>query len=158
MERKTRTAAKTADDAAPAKTEGSAPSANVAKRTRKAAKTAAKRPASGAPKSAESSRTRASAAKGTPKGTPKGKAKTAAKSAPTTRATGPTPERIALANRVAKLRAIGTKWNDIAAETGKSEPTLATLRKDVRAGKFANVSPAKSRIAASADGSGPGSF
>lgn len=154
MERKTRTAAKTDAPASPAKSEGSAPSANVAKRARKSAPRGAAKSKTAA--KVASSRTRATSAA---KGTPKGKAKTAAKSAPAKRSTaGPTPERIALATTVAKLRAKGTKWNEIATITGKSEPTLATLRKDVRAGKFANVSPASARIAASADGSGKGSF
>jgi hypothetical protein len=101
------------------------------------------------------------AAKTTPKGkTPKGtnaktaakttaaKGKAAPKTAPKTtgpRLTGPTPERIELARTVAKLRKSGTKWNEISVATGKSEPTLAKLRKDVRAGVFAKVSPVAKR-------------
>lgn len=73
-------------------------------------------------------------------------AKTPAKPTPAKRETGPTAARIDLAVRVAKLRP-GTKWSDIAAETGVAEPTLAKLRKDVRAGVFANVSPAAKRVA-----------
>jgi hypothetical protein len=109
------------------------------------------------PAKATTSRSRAAK---TPKGkTPKGKAtaktaakttaakgkaaKTAAKTGP--RLTGPTPERIELARTVAKLRKSGAKWNEVAAATGKAEPTLAKLRIDVRAGVFANVSPVAKR-------------
>lgn len=111
------------------------------------AKTAPKRAAKGA---AKTTPTR------TPKGTPKpkgtAKPKAAAKAAPKT-PTGPGPERIRLAKTVAGLRAKGTKWNEIAATTGKSEPTLAKLRKDVRNGVFAKISPAKDRTPASGAGS-----
>lgn len=61
-------------------------------------------------------------------------------------ASGPSPERAKLAKTVAGLRAKGAKWNEIAASTGKSEPTLAKLRKDVRAGAFASISPVASRV------------
>lgn len=67
--------------------------------------------------------------------------------------TGPTPARIALAKDVAARRGRGEKWVEIAAATGVAEPTLAKLRKDVRAGVFANVSPAKDRTPASGAGS-----
>jgi hypothetical protein len=131
MERKTtarKTAAKTAPKSArPKATPGAKTLAEIAN----GAKTAPKA------KTAPSSRT----AKTAPKAT-------AAKTAPKAtgpRLTGPTPERIALAVEVAKLRKSGAKWNEIAAATGKSEPTLAKLRKDVRAGIFAKVSPVAKR-------------
>jgi hypothetical protein len=76
---------------------------------------------------------------------------------PTRGKTGPTPARIALAKTVAGLRAKGEKWSDIATATGASEPTLAKLRKDVRAGVFANLSPATDRTPAGGP-SVPGSF
>lgn len=142
MERKT-AAPKTADAKTAPTPKTATPKRTAPKRTPKGA-TAAKTAAKG------------SASSKTPKGasgTAKGSAKTAPKSAPTTRATGPSPERIRLAKTVAGLRAKGTKWNEIAAATGKSEPTLATLRKDVRAGKFASISPAKDRVPASGNGS-----
>lgn len=88
----------------------------------------------------------------TPKATTPAK-RTPAKTAPKAtgpRLTGPTRERIALAKTVATARARGDKWNEIAASTGKAEPTLAKLRKDVRAGVFANLSPAKDRVPADA--------
>jgi hypothetical protein len=85
----------------------------------------------------------------TPKGTKTAAKATAAKvpnpKATGPRLTGPTPERIELARTVAKLRKSGAKWNEVAAATGKAEPTLAKLRIDVRAGVFANVSPVAKR-------------
>lgn len=126
-------------------------------RTRKTAATPAT-PATPAKTTPAKGRTRAaSPAKTTGKATPaKGRTSTARKAtpaktaAPTRVATGPTPDRIRLAGTVAKLRKSGAKWNEIAASTGKSEPTLAKLRKDVRAGVFANVSPASARVASDA--------
>jgi hypothetical protein len=105
-------------------------------------------------KSAEATKTRranaaAKSGKATARATRPTKATPAKKTtpAPTTRAkSGPTPARITLAGRVAKLRARGAKWSEIATETGVAEPTLAKLRKDVRAGVFANVSPVASRV------------
>jgi hypothetical protein len=67
--------------------------------------------------------------------------------------TGPTPTRIALAKNVAERRAKNEKWSEIAAATGVAEPTLAKLRKDVRAGVFANLSPASDRTPATGAGS-----
>jgi hypothetical protein len=108
------------------------------------------------------------AAKATPKATTRAtpaKAATKAAKAPTKaatkatpkatgpRLTGPTPERVALAKRVAKLRAEGAKWNEIATATGKAEGTLAKLRSDVRAGVFAKLSPVANRVPASGKGS-----
>lgn len=146
MERKT--APKTA---APVRAEDVA--AVVAKRgaAKTAPKGATKTAAKTAPKTTPT-RTPKGAAKTAPKTAPKGKAKTAPKTAPKV-ATGPGPERVRLAKTVAGLRAKGAKWNEIAATTGKSEPTLAKLRKDVRAGVFASISPAKDRTPASGSGS-----
>lgn len=115
----------------------SAPTRGTAKRNAKAAKKAA---------------TRVAATTGAPKartGAPKTAAKTAPKpkASPARASSGPSPTRIALAITVAKLRKRGDKWNEISAATGVSEPTLAKLRKDVRAGVFANVSPVAKRTA-----------
>jgi hypothetical protein len=137
MERKTARTAKTAAPA-PAKGRTSASRATGAKTT---AKTTA------APKGRT---TAAKGSRGTAKGATAAKRTPAKTAAPTTRATGPTPDRIRLAGEVAKLRRSGAKWNEIAATTGKSEPTLAKLRKDVRAGVFANVSPVSARVASDA--------
>jgi hypothetical protein len=130
MERKTarKTAAK-ATTAAKAKT--------PAKATPARAKTAPK--SSAAKTAAATRRANARDAKAT---TPK---------ATGPRLTGPTAERIALAATVAKLRTEDRmKWSEIAAATEKSEPTLAKLRKDVRLGVFAKVSPVAKRTPADA--------
>lgn len=130
MEPKT-TARKTAAKTAPK-------GATAAKATKTA--TAPKATAKTAPKTA-------------PRGTKATKATAAKATAPKAtgpRLTGPTPERAKLAKTVAGLRAKGTKWNEIAVATGKSEPTLAKLRKDVRAGVFAKISPVSARVPADA--------
>jgi hypothetical protein len=71
--------------------------------------------------------------------TPPAKTSTATK-------TGPTPARIVLAGKVAKLRKNGAKWNEIATDLDVSLSSLATLRLDVRNGRFAKVSPVASRV------------
>jgi hypothetical protein len=136
-----------------------------ARRTRTAPKSAETAPklvssgvrAAATPKSAKASaatRTRkanATAAKGKAAPGATRPAKPASKPATTTpRASGPTPARIVLAGKVAAARKRGDKWSEIAAALDTSESTLATLRKDVRAGKFAKVSPVASRVAADA--------
>lgn len=114
-------------------------------------KTAPKRSAK-ATEAAKTRRANASAAKGkaAPGATVRNRAAKATAPTAPREATGPTPERIKLAATVAKLRDQGVKWNEIAATTGKSEGALAKLRKDVRAGKFAKVSPAASRVSSDA--------
>lgn len=116
----------------------------------KSTETAAPKSRTGAAKNAEAAATRRSNARS------KTAAKTAAKKAPAAkttsapRSTGPTPARIALAGKVAKLRANGVKWSEIAADLDVAESTLASIRKDVRLGKFASISPVAARLATNA--------